>query len=218
LIGRIITFLGLDCLLSVGDHGCRTFNSEGLKQMGQEQLDILDGEGNKTDEVKSRPQVHEEELPHPVVDIWVYRQQGDVLLQQRAANKKIRPKHWGASAAGHVRAGENPLQEAIREIKEELGTEVAASKLEYVGKYKNKLKIPDTNRYDYEFAHTFLWRFEGGVKDFTPNEEVAQIKFFPLEEICADFNSDIPKRKYTPYGSYFDFVVAAVKKRLKSCG
>ena len=183
--------------------------------MSKEILEVLDEEGNDTGETKERGRIHQKELYHPVADVWIYNREGELLMQKRSQNKDIRPQHWGASAAGHIRAGEDPTKEAIREVKEELGIDIEESDLEYVGFYKNDLPIPDTDRVDREFSHTFLLEWNKAASEFEPDSyEVDKVRFFPIEELYNDFTSENPERKYTPSGEYLKMVLDNVKDRL----
>lgn len=50
----------------------------------------------------------------------LYRQNGRVLLLKRSANAEAHPGDWGFPA-GHLEAGEGPLEAAVRESREETG-------------------------------------------------------------------------------------------------
>jgi len=97
-----------------------------------ELLDVLDSQGNKTGRSLPRPEVHERELCHGTVFVWAYNRKGEVVLQLRAADKKIYPSVWDVSAAGHIDAGSTPLESAVREAKEELGVTILPKDLTQV--------------------------------------------------------------------------------------
>ena len=67
--------------------------------------------------------------------IWVINDKDEILIQQRLATTKKMPNMWGTTAGG-VLAGENSLDGAIRELKEELGIIVSKEELEFIGSYK----------------------------------------------------------------------------------
>jgi len=72
-------------------------------------------------------------LRHRVVRIMIENDAGEILLQHRSPTKDIFPDCWDNSAAGHVDAGEDYDQAAIRELEEELG--LSGIKLTQIGKY-----------------------------------------------------------------------------------
>ncbi|MEO0453183.1 MAG: NUDIX domain-containing protein [Verrucomicrobiota bacterium] len=89
----------------------------------EERFDIV----NEHDEVigsAPRSEVHQRQLNHRAVHIWVYRPDGKILIQLRTPTKDRHPNTWDSSAAGHVDSGEDYLTAAVRETKEELGIDV----------------------------------------------------------------------------------------------
>ncbi len=80
---------------------------------------------NKNDEPvsgQSLVAVHEQGLIHRVIHVIVEDEQGNILLQRRAAGSTtIYPDCWDISVGGHVDESEDYLQAATRELQEELG-------------------------------------------------------------------------------------------------
>lgn len=64
---------------------------------------------------------------HIVVHIWIKNSKGEYLIQKRSSNKKEGLK-W-AWTGGSVLMGENSIDGAVREVKEELGLTVDKEKL-----------------------------------------------------------------------------------------
>lgn len=56
-----------------------------------------------------------------VVHICIFNNEGKMLIQQRAASKRVHANKWDFSVGGCVRAGEYPAQTAERELAEEIG-------------------------------------------------------------------------------------------------
>lgn len=99
-------------------------------------FDLLDEKGEKTGRIKERSLVHEDGDPHGTSHIWIVRrtEKGyDVLLQKRSANKDSFPGCYDISSAGHVAAGDEYLETAVREMQEELGISAAAEDLKQIG-------------------------------------------------------------------------------------
>jgi len=79
---------------------------------------------------KPRSEVHREGHWHRAVEVWIV--DGDeVLAQRRSALKDTNPGKLDVSCAGHVAAGAEPLETALRELREELGVDVLESDLRY---------------------------------------------------------------------------------------
>ena len=92
--------------------------------MAEEIFDIVDENGQPTGETVTRSKAHAEGIRHRTAHIWVVPENGDkteVLLQKRAMNKDSFPGRYDTSSAGHIQAGDEPLESAVRELSEELG-------------------------------------------------------------------------------------------------
>lgn len=68
-----------------------------------------------------------------IISLWITNPKGQILLQQRALDKKVAPGIWTAAVEGTVDYGDNYLVTAEREAKEELGLNKLT--LRIVGKY-----------------------------------------------------------------------------------
>ena len=80
---------------------------------------------------------HREGSLHATVHMWIVRPNEksgyDVLLQKRSQTKDSNPGSYDISSAGHVDAGDEILESAIRELKEELDIEAKPEELHYIG-------------------------------------------------------------------------------------
>ncbi len=96
-----------------------------------ELLEVYDPDGHPTGVAKPRGAVHRDGDWHLAFFCWVARPGPngiELLLQQRALRKDVFPGQFDASSAGHVRFGET-LEEAAREVEEELGIRVELAEL-----------------------------------------------------------------------------------------
>ena len=88
----------------------------------EEIFDIIDTQGNPTGETVTREKAHAEGIPHRTAHIWIIREKygrTEVLLQKRSMNKDSFPGKFDTSSAGHIQAGDEPLESALRELGEE---------------------------------------------------------------------------------------------------
>jgi len=137
-----------------------------------EYLDIV----NNNDEVIGQCTVSESYdklLPHRISHIFIFNNEGKMLLQKRTEEEKFCPNHWSTAVGGHVQAGESYEEAAIREYEEELRTK---SELEFIGKtIYEKENIPK------KFLTIFKSNFNG---PYNINlDEVAAVDSFSIEEI-----------------------------------
>ena len=102
-----------------------------------ELFDVLNEDGTKSGVIRERGVAHREGSLHATVHMWVVRKNKksgyDVLLQKRSAYKDSNPGCYDISSAGHVAAGDEILESAVREMQEELGIHAAKEQLHYVG-------------------------------------------------------------------------------------
>lgn len=92
--------------------------------MAEEIFDVV----NDADEVigaAPRSEVHRRGLKHRAVHVLVFNSAGEVFLQKRSMLKDCFPGVWDSSASGHLDRGEAYDACALREVREELGLELA---------------------------------------------------------------------------------------------
>lgn len=121
-----------------------------------EMLDIV----NEHDEVigqTSRGEAHARGLMHRAVHIMLSNSDGQYFLQRRSLTKDTNPGLWDSSAAGHVDAGEQYLQSAVRELEEELGVSVEPHQLTEIGRL-----LPSENN-GYEFVRVYCVHSDAAV-------------------------------------------------------
>ena len=97
----------------------------------EEILDIYDGNKIKTSKkyVRGTNNLKENEYVI-VVEVLILNSKNDILLSQRAGNKKLNPLKW-ETTQGSVKSGENSKEAAVRELDEELGIRMDTENLNY---------------------------------------------------------------------------------------
>lgn len=135
--------------------------------MGEEEkLKVFD-ENRKQIGVASRSDVHKFGYWHEVFHCWfIGSNQGEtyIYLQLRSENKKDYPNLFDITAAGHLLADETVL-DGIREIKEEIGIDVAYENLIPLGIMSYSVVREDF--IDKEYANVFLSLSNYSFDDFT---------------------------------------------------
>ncbi len=96
-----------------------------LPQAQDETFDVVDENDSVTGQA-TRGEVHERDLLHRAVHVFVVNKRGDILLQQRSRLKDRHPGVWDSSVSGHLDAGESYEAAAVRELDEEMGIRDAA--------------------------------------------------------------------------------------------
>lgn len=137
-------------------------------QKASEIFDVVD-ENDRVVEQRTRGEVHRLGLRHRAMHAFVFNKRGDIYLQQRSHLKDVSPLAWDSSAAGHLDSGESYSEAAIRELREELGVELAVTEC--------LLKVPAGPGTDNEFLELHLARHDGPMR--FPAEEVRTGQWFP---------------------------------------
>ena len=87
-------------------------------------LDIVDEQGRPTGQTVPRAVAHAEGIRHRTSHVWILRRHAgrvEVLLQMRCQAKDSFPGCYDISSAGHIPAGCDFVESALRELREELG-------------------------------------------------------------------------------------------------
>ena len=185
--------------------------------MAEEIFDIVDETGNPTGKTVTRAKAHEEGIPHRTAHIWVARYANgeiEVLLQKRALNKESFPGRYDTSSAGHIQAGDEPLESAIRELAEELGIQAEPEDLQFVGTFRIQYEKEFHGRMfrDHEFAHLFVYKRPVDESRLVlQKSEVESVRWMDLEE-CR--RMVLENREATCiYPDEFDRVLEYLKKQ-----
>ena len=165
----------------------------------KEILDIIDKNGNPTGETVEREYAHSHGIWHRTSHLWLVRKQNDavqILLQKRAEDKSSFPGCYDISSAGHIPAGVDFKESAIRELKEELGIDASESDLVFCG---DRTVIWDDNFngkpfHDRQISRVFLMWTTLDEADFSVGEdEVESICWMDFEQCCYNVENNLFK-------------------------
>lgn len=130
--------------------------------------------------VYARSFVHYSGIWHKVVQCWIVcRTEAGirVYLQRRSFEKQSHPGRYDITAAGHVGAGEEPLDAILREASEEIGIRLSREKIHELGYTKEAVGT------DREIAYLYVYV----EKDppFRPGKEVIYMVSADIDDFCA---------------------------------
>lgn len=134
--------------------------------------------------VKSKSICHSNNpgIYHKPVWIWIINNDNKILVQKRSKHKKSHPLKYDMPSAGHIKAGENPIDACVRETYEELGIKIAKEDFKFIQEY-----IYDKG---YELAQVYLLKLNKEYKFNIDNKEVDSIKWLNINEFKKLFYSD----------------------------
>jgi isopentenyldiphosphate isomerase len=160
----------------------------------QEQLKIFDEDRNQIG-IASRRDVHRIGYWHEAFHCWfICNEQGIdyIYLQLRSKNKKDYPNLLDITTAGHLLVDET-VKDGVREIKEEIGIDVAFEDLILLGVID--YCVVKENFIDNELANVFLYKNENTFYDFTLQAEevsgIVKAKFTDFAELWFDERDEI---------------------------
>lgn len=152
-----------------------------------ELFDVVNEYGEPTGEIVDRETAHLEGIRHRTSHLWLLRKRGtgtEILLQKRAMTKSF-PGCFDISSAGHIPAGDDFRESAIRELREELGVTAAESDLIFCGdKY---IEWDDEffgkPYHDRQYTRVFMLWVDLDEDEFIlQEEEVDDVLWMDLEE------------------------------------
>lgn len=119
--------------------------------MNREEVILVD-EFDKEIGVMEKLEAHQKGLLHRAISVFVFNDQGEMLLQQRALSKYHSPGLWTNTCCSHPRPDENVSDAAVRRLKEEMGLNCSLNKkFEFL--YKAEF---DNGLIEHEYDHVFV--------------------------------------------------------------
>ncbi len=142
--------------------------------------DLYDKYGNKLGIDHIRGEKVPENCYHLVVHIWLKNSDGKFLMSRRSATRPTSPLKW-ETVGGSVLKGENSLQGALREVKEEIGVELDASCGKRVLHWMRGLEVGEP--FD-DILDVWFFDFDGDANlENAPTDEVCETKWLTLSQV-----------------------------------
>jgi isopentenyldiphosphate isomerase len=160
-----------------------------------EMLDLV----NEDDEIidtLSRDEIYLKALKFVrVVNVFIKNDQGEIWIPTRAAHKQIAPNGYDVGVGGHVEHGESYEAALAKEVKEEIGWDIASLEYREIGKYGpreglscvsmiyeiNTNSQPELNPEDFSEAK---WMTPGDLAQDIRDGHLAKSDLLPLLKIA----------------------------------
>ncbi len=162
-------------------------------------VDIVDEYGQPTGKTVERVKAHAEGIRHRTAHVWIMRRNGsrtEVLLQKRSMKKDSFPGQYDTSSAGHIPAGNEPLESALRELQEELGIAAQKEDLRFLDTFRIQYETEFYGKAfrDNEIAFVFAYEKTVDISQLKlQEEELDGVAWFDLEyvyEQCCAHNPE----------------------------
>jgi len=156
-----------------------------------EELILVDKDDNETGFL-SKAACHDGDgVLHRAFSLFLFNDDGELLLQQRGKSKRLWPGYWSNSCCSHPRRGESMQVATSRRLRDELNFETP---LEFVYRFCYEAEFGESGS-ENELCHVYLGKIDGPVK---PNDnEIERIRFVAAGELAAEL--DASPENFTPW-------------------
>ena len=150
-------------------------------------VDVLDNQLG----LMPKMEAHEKAVLHRAFSVFIFNDEGELMLQQRAAHKYHSPLLWTNTCCSHQRDGESNIEAGKRRLIEEMGFKTNLKEI-----FSFVYKAPfDNGLTEHELDHVMIGYFNGTPK-INP-DEVASYKWMTLEEVKKDI--ELQPKLYTAW-------------------
>lgn len=145
---------------------------------------ILVNENDEPQGLMEKMEAHEKALLHRAFSVFVFNDQNELMLQQRAQHKYHSPGLWTNTCCSHQRDGETNIEAGLRRLQEEMGF---TCNLEEV--FSFIYKAPFVNGLtEHELDHVMIGKYNDSP--IINSEEVADYKWIKLDELKKDISEN----------------------------
>jgi isopentenyl-diphosphate delta-isomerase len=153
----------------------------------KEEKVILVNEQDEQIGLMPKMEAHEKALLHRAFSVFIFNDDNELMLQQRALSKYHSPGLWTNTCCSHQREGETNIEAGKRRLQEEMGfTADLNETISFI--YKAPF---DNGLTEHELDHILIGYYNN-VPNINP-EEVEAFKWMALEDVKKDMalNPDI---------------------------
>lgn len=168
-----------------------------------EELVVLVNENDEILGQMEKMQAHENGILHRAFSVFLFNEKGELLLQQRAADKYHSPGQWTNAVCSHPRLEETYHQGAKRRMREELGIDAEITeKFHFI--YKAEV---GNSLWEHELDRVFTGTYSG---DFHLNpEEVSAVRYISMDQLDLEM-----KQNPENFTEWFKIILAEYKHHL----
>jgi len=150
----------------------------------KEQQVVLVNENDQETGTMDKMEAHRKGVLHRAFSIFIFDNDGRMLLQQRAPDKYHGAHLWTNACCSHPLPGEKVEEAATRRLEEELGF---ITPLKKIFSFVYRADV-ENDLIEHEFDHVFAGQFSGNI---IPNKnEVADVKYMDMNEIRKDIDQN----------------------------
>ena len=156
-----------------------------------EELILVDTDDNETGFLSKAECHNGDGMLHRAFSMFLFNDNGELLLQQRSEGKRLWPGFWSNSICSHPRRGESMQQATRRRLRDELNFE---TELEFVYKFDYQAGFGEFGS-EHELCHVYLGQ---ACRSLKPNDhEIAAVRFIAPHILNEEFESR--PAQFTPW-------------------
>ena len=156
-----------------------------------EELILVDKDDNEIGSISKADAHNGAGVLHRAFSLFLFNDAGELLLQQRAPDKRLWGGYWSNSCCSHPRLGESMEVATSRRLLDELNFE---AELEHVYYFCYQAGFGDAGS-ENELCHVYLGQVNRAIE---PNDsEIAAIRFVSAADLDVELG-DHPER-FTPW-------------------
>jgi isopentenyldiphosphate isomerase len=177
-----------------------------------QQYEILDDQGHKTGKLLDKEAVHEQQLWHEVVNVWIINMHGEVLLQRRGPHVDLSPNLWDMAVGTHVRPHEDPTLAVQRCLQTDLGITITADQLNHLFNIQSANPLGE-GKVHRVLGHVFLLKRDLDLAECTvDSEKIAALRWRSLVEVMGEIGAQETADQYLPRaGNYYPRLFEALQ-------
>jgi isopentenyl-diphosphate delta-isomerase len=150
----------------------------------KEEMVILVNERDEQIGLMPKMEAHQKAILHRAFSVFVFNENNELMLQQRALHKYHSPGLWTNTCCSHQRDGESSIEAGTRRLQEEMGFVTPLTETTsfiYKAPFDNGLT-------EHEFDHVMVGHYNDDP-NINP-DEVNDWKWMPMEDVKKDIKSN----------------------------
>ncbi|MAD97998.1 MAG: isopentenyl-diphosphate delta-isomerase [Flavobacteriaceae bacterium] len=151
--------------------------------MVEEQVILVDQNDNPRG-LMPKMEAHEKAELHRAFSVFIFNDQKELMLQQRAKHKYHSPLLWTNTCCSHQRAGESNIEAGKRRLQEEMGF---TTEIKEVFSFIYKAPF-DNGLTEHELDHVMVGHYNGDP--IINREEVEDFRWMTLDAVKNDIRTN----------------------------
>lgn len=145
----------------------------------------------------TRQKAHAEGIWHRVAHIWVLNSKQEILCHKRSMRKDTSPGKWDVYFGGHILAGADAAESALKELEEEIGVRATPAQIKFI---ETSISPNDKDCIiNNEFLYVYIYHTDLDEKSIKfGQEEIDEVKWINMKTVLEELSHDKNKKWCQP--------------------